>query len=333
MDIRKIGVVGGGAWGTALAQSVSQNGYPVKLWAYEKETVDAINDRNENPVFLPNVALNSTLSATSDFREMSDCDVLLVVSPAQFLGKIAAQLKPHTKPDCPFVICSKGIEIESQLLMSQVLENVIPDAHIAVLSGPSFAIEVAQGLPAALTLACEDEETGLALINALGHTALRLYWSSDVIGAQIGGAIKNVIAIACGICEGKNFGRNAHAALTTRGYSELVTIGKSFGGRAETLTGLSGLGDLILTCSSSKSRNMSLGFALGEGKSLDEILGERKSVTEGGYTSAAIADIAQSRDLELPICTAVDMILKGKCSVDEAIEALLSRPFKAEIII
>ncbi len=330
MGIQKLGVVGAGAWGTALAQSMCYTSCDVMLWAHEKETATEINERNLNTTFLPEIPLNSKIQATSDLEEFRDCDVILLVAPAQFLRKISLDLKNILRPDCPVLICSKGIEIDSLKLMSQILEETMPGSPLAILSGPSFAHEVATNLPSALTLACSDEKLGLELINTLGHTTMRLYWTDDIIGAQIGGAIKNVMAIASGISSGKNLGQNAHAALTTRGFVELVEIGKAFGGRPETLTGLSGLGDLILTCSSPKSRNMSLGHALGQGQTVQEILGGRKSVTEGVYTAEAVAKISREKDLELPISNAVHQILQGNLSVDLAIEALLSRPFKPE---
>ena len=214
--------------------------------------------------------------------------------------------------------------------MSGVVKEVLPDAEIAVLSGPSFAVEVSRNLPTALTLACESQELGARLMAALAHRNFRLYWSSDVSGTQIGGAVKNVLAIAAGIVEGRQFGRNAHAALTTRGFAELVRLGTKLGGRFETLTGLSGLGDLILTCSSIQSRNMSLGVALGQGQALADVLGARKSITEGVYSAGAVVALAAKHGVEMPICEAVHNVVKGHMSVDEAIEALLSRPLRAE---
>ncbi len=228
------------------------------------------------------------------------------------------------------MICTKGVEEELGEFMSGIVKEVLPNARIAVLSGPSFAGEVARNLPTALTLACDSEELGARLTAALGHRSFRLYWTNDVVATQIGGAVKNVLAIAAGIVEGRCFGSNAHAALTTRGFAELVRLGRKLGGRFETLTGLSGLGDLILTCSSPQSRNMSLGLALGQGQSLADILGARKSITEGVYSAGAVVALAKKHGVEMPICEAVHDVVKGRTTVDEAIEALLSRPFRPE---
>lgn len=330
MTIQTIGVVGAGAWGTALAQAVTKSGRDALLWAHESETADEINSAHENRTFLPGIKLDPGLRATGDIAEVAGQDALLMVVPAQHMRAIAAQLAHALPAARPVIICSKGIEQASGELMSSVLAETLPQASLAVLSGPSFAAEVARGLPAALTLACEDEALGQSLAHAIGHATFRPYWSQDVLGAQIGGAIKNVLAIAAGIVVGKKLGANAHAGLTTRGFSEMVRFGTALGARAETLTGLSGLGDLILTCGSPQSRNMSLGIALGEGKTLDEVLGARRSVSEGVYTASAVAGIADSRSLDLPICSAVHGVVSGAVGVDQAIEALLARPIRAE---
>lgn len=331
MSIQTIGIVGAGAWGTALAQAVVQAGRDALVWAYEKETVEGINARHENRTFLPDIKLHPGMRATGDISEMAKRDAILMVVPAQHMRTISSQLAETLPDNRPVIICSKGIEQGSGELMSAVLAETLPNASLAVLSGPSFAAEVARGLPVALTLACKDEELGQALAIAIGHSTFRPYWSKDIVGAQIGGAIKNVLAIAAGIVVGKKLGSNAHAAITTRGFSEMVRFGTALGARAETLTGLSGLGDLILTCGSVQSRNMSLGVALGEGKTLEEILGARKSVSEGVYTASAIAGIAKNHGLDLPICSAVHAVVSGVMSVDQAIEDLLARPIRAEL--
>lgn len=330
MTFQRIGIIGGGAWGTALAQSFCQKGLDVCLWAHESKTVEDINQHRENKTFLPGIELHENLKATSDFAELANCHAILIVTPVQFTRGIVERLHPHLKPRTPLVICSKGIEIKTGTFLSAVLSNVSDAFPLAVLSGPSFAKEVAKNLPVALTLACADQKLGMDLVHTLGQKYFRLYWSDDIIGAQVGGAVKNVMAIACGICQGKGFGPNAHAALMTRGFVELTLISRALGGRTETLSGLSGLGDLLLTCSNIQSRNMSLGVALGEGQSVSTILAERQSVTEGVYTATALYNIGQSLGLELPICSAVYHILQDKSDVDNAIEALLTRPFKAE---
>jgi glycerol-3-phosphate dehydrogenase (NAD(P)+) len=331
MTYQKIGIIGGGAWGTALAQAVIKSGRDALLWAFEAGTVREINEDHLNRTYLPEISLDPSLRATGELADIAACDAILMVAPAQHTRVIAGALAKVLPDERPVVMCSKGIEQTTRKLMSQVMAEALPQAIPAVLSGPSFAAEVANGLPAALTLACEKEEMGEALSLALGHATFRLYWSGDLIGAQIGGAIKNVLAIAAGIVDGKNLGKNAHAAITTRGFAEMVRFGKAMGGRTETLTGLSGLGDLILTCGSPQSRNMSLGVALGQGKTLEEILGARKSVSEGVYTASAVVEIAQNSGLDLPICAAVHSVVSGESGVDEAIEELLARPPRAEL--
>ena len=256
--------------------------------------------------------------------------MILLVVPSQFLRAVAKEIAPHFEAGKPVVICAKGFEETSGTFMSGIVKEVLPEAEVAVLSGPSFAGEVARNLPTALTLACESETLGARLMAALAHRNFRLYWSSDIIGTQVGGTVKNVLAIAAGIVEGREFGRNAHAAVTTRGFAELVRLGTKLGGRFETLTGLSGLGDLILTCSSIQSRNMSLGVALGQGQALAEILGARKSITEGVYSAGAVVALAKKHGIEMPICEAVHNVVKGRMSLNEAIEALLSRPLRPE---
>ncbi len=330
MNIDSVGVIGGGAWGTALAQTLCSAGRKVRLWAREPETVEDINTRRVNRTFLPGVPLSAELQATSELTEVAACDCILMVAPAQHVREISREIASRIKEGQPFVICAKGIERQTGKLMGEVLAETIPQAGLAILSGPSFASEVARGLPAALTLACQKEELGRLLAQRLGHTHFRLYWSSDVVGAEIGGAVKNVLAIAAGIVDGKGLGTNAHAALVTRGFAELRRLGEAMGARPETLIGLSGLGDLILTCGSTQSRNMSLGRALGEGKSLEEVLGQRVAVTEGVFTAAAVARLANEKGIEMPIAEAVHAILDGKLSVDDAISGLVQRPFKAE---
>ena len=326
-----VGIFGGGAWGTALAQSARRAGRDATLWAYESETVSEINSYHTNRVYLPGIALDPAVRATTKAKEVADADLILLVVPAQFLRTVAKEIAPRFDAGKPVVICAKGFEENTGTFMSGVVKEVLPEAEVAVLSGPSFAGEVARNLPTALTLACESEALGAKLMAALAHRNFRLYWSNDVAGTQIGGAVKNVLAIAAGIVEGRQFGRNAHAAVTTRGFAELVRLGTKLGGRFETLTGLSGLGDLILTCSSMQSRNMSLGVALGQGQALADILAARKSITEGVYSASAVVALAKKHGVEMPICEAVHNVVKGQMNVDEAIEALLSRPLRAEI--
>jgi glycerol-3-phosphate dehydrogenase (NAD(P)+) len=330
MGLQSVGIVGAGAWGTALAITSRRAGRDVLIWAYEPETLADINQNHRNETFLPGIGLDRAIEATGRLNEVANCDLLLMATPAQHVRRIAERLAPYLKQSQPLVICSKGIEQASGKLISRVIAEVAPQAQIAVLSGPSFAAEVARGLPAAVTLATAEEAQGRALAHALSHQPFRCYWSDDVIGAEIGGAVKNVYAIAAGIVAGKNFGASAHAALVTRGFAEMVRFGAALGARRETLTGLSGLGDLVLTCGSSQSRNMSLGIALGQGKSLDEALGKRPTVTEGVYTASALIEVAAARGIDMPIAQAVHAVISGRATVDEAIGALLARPLRAE---
>lgn len=330
MNYRRIGVIGGGAWGTALAQTTSGAGHEVVIWAYELETVQEINAHHTNRVYLPGVSLNPRIRATGKGRDLAGCDVLLMVVPTQFMRAVAQEIAPHINEGTPVLICTKGFEDSTGKLMTEVLAEVMPQAVPGVLSGPSFAAEVARGLPAALTVATKDQCLGQELAQALGHKTFRLYWTDDITGVQIGASVKNVLAIAAGIVVGRRLGDSAHAAVTTRGFAELMRFGAALGGRQETLIGLSGLGDLILTCSSTKSRNMSLGVALGQGQTLEQVLGVRKSVSEGVFTAGATMALAERHGVELPICSAVHAVLKGELSIDDAIESLLARPPRPE---
>lgn len=328
--IEKIGVIGGGAWGTALASVAARCGRDVLVWAREPEVVDAINIQHENTTFLPDIPLDPTIRATSELTELGTTDALLSVTPAQALSEVAARIASSLKPGTPFIICSKGIDQKSGQFMADVLKGAAPDVKPAILSGPSFASDVAKSLPTAVTLACDDDDCAKSLAESLNHVTFRPYVSNDVLGAQIGGAVKNVIAIACGIAEGKGYGASARAALTTRGYAELQRFGAALSARPETIGGLSGLGDLILTCNSPQSRNMSLGIELGKGSTLQEVLDARNSVTEGVYTASALAKRADELGVDMPIGKAVNDIVTGKVAVDEAIMTLLSRPLRSE---
>jgi glycerol-3-phosphate dehydrogenase (NAD(P)+) len=330
MALQTVGIVGAGAWGTALGIAARQAGRDVLIWAYEPETADNIKTRHQNPHFLPGVDLDPGIEATARLNEVATCDLLLMVTPAQRLRAIAGELAPYMRSGQPLILCAKGIEQSTGTLLSQVAGEVLPEAQIAVLSGPSFAAEIARGLPAAVTLATAEESHGRALAHALSYPAFRCYWSEDVVGAEIGGAVKNVFAIAAGIVVGKKLGVSAHAALVTRSFAEMVRFGTAFGARRETLTGLSGLGDLVLTCGSPQSRNMSLGIALGQGRALGEVLQARRSVTEGVHTAGALVEMAAARGIDMPIAQAVHAVISGLATVDEAIEALLARPIRSE---
>lgn len=328
--MQNIGVLGAGAWGTALAAAAVEAGRNTLLWAREPEVVSAINETHVNTVYLPQVELNKNLKATQNLSDMADCDAVLLVTPAQHLRSMTSSLVSHLKKGVPLIICSKGIEVQTGKLMSQAIKEVTQKHPVGVLSGPTFAIEVARGLPCAITLATEDDEIGQSLVSAIGLPTFRPYLSDDIIGAQIGGAIKNVLAIATGIAAGLETGENARAAVITRGLAEMMRFGAFFGARRETLMGLSGLGDLILTCSSTQSRNMSLGKAIGEGQTLAEIMAERNSVAEGAHTVEIVYQIAERENLDMPITKAVYHILKEGKQARDIMNNLLARPFTDE---
>lgn len=328
--MEKIGILGGGAWGTALAAAAQQAGRDTLLWAREQGAVDAINQTHENSLFLPGVELDPGLKATADLADLADRDAILMVAPAQYTRVMATELHRHIGAKVPLVICSKGIEVLTGKLLSDAIAEAAPGHPVCVLSGPTFAAEVARGLPCAVTLAAEDEALGTILMQALGLPTFRPYFTTDIIGAQIGGAVKNVLAIATGVAAGLGTGENARAAVITRGLAEIVRFGALYGARRETLMGLSGLGDLILTCSSTQSRNMSLGKAIGEGKSFEEIMAERTSVAEGAHTVDIVHKIAQDKGLDMPITSAVYRILKKGEEARDVMDDLLARPFTDE---
>ena len=323
-----IGIIGAGAWGTALAQALAGNGSAVAIWAHEAELVAELNAAHSNSLFLPEISLSPTIRATSDLNDLAALPVLLVVTPAQHLARVLAGL-PGYRGD--LVLCAKGIEAGSGRLMADVAAMVAPQAALAVLSGPTFAHEVAAGLPTAVTLACAGGEAQWQrLAPILSRPMLRPYYSDDVIGAEIGGAVKNVLAIACGVVEGLGLGQNARAALIARGYAEMLRFGLARGGRAETLAGLCGLGDLVLTCSSTASRNFALGKALGEGQSAAQALAGKTSVAEGAHTAPVLAQLALRDGIDMPIVSAVDTLLRGAAPARQVVAELLARPLKAE---
>ena len=326
----RVGVIGGGAWGTALAQVCARAGREVILWAREPDVVESVNARHENVSFLAGIPLEPQIRATGQLSDLAGADLVLAVPPAQHMRSTLLAFAPHARPGLPVLLCSKGVEQGSLKLMTEVLAETLPEAAPAVLSGPSFAAEVARGLPTAVTLACPDMAQAEKLAEAIATPMFRPYFATDMIGAEAGGAVKNVLAIACGIVEGRGLGRSAHAALITRGFSELTRLAIALGGEAETVAGLCGLGDLVLTCSSPQSRNMSVGLALGKGLTLEEALTGKLSVAEGVASAPAVRDLALKLGVETPICEAVAAILDGKVGVDVAIQALLSRPLREE---
>lgn len=326
-----LSVIGGGAWGTALAHLAAANGVPTKLWAREAAVVESVNARHENAVFLPGAALDPRLTATGMLAEAAAADALLFVTPVQFTRAVLAELCALGAPPAPdILLCSKGVEQKTGAFPANILREVWPAAHAAALSGPSFARDVVRGMPTAVTIAAADEARAKRWVRTIGAPHFRPYYSDDLVGVELGGAIKNVLAIAAGVVDGRGLGESARAALIARGFAEFQRLGAALGARKETMAGLSGLGDLVLTASSPASRNMSLGIALGRGESLASILSGRLSVAEGVATASAIVRLAAAHGVETPICAAVADLVAGARTVDAVIADLLARPFRAE---
>lgn len=326
-----VAVIGGGAWGTALASLAARNGVATLLWAREPEVVDSVNRDHENRRFLPGMALPDALRATMVLSEAGDADAFIFVVPAQFTRSVLTDLRTASSvSEKPLILCSKGIEIATGSLLTEVLAAVWPEAVPAVLSGPSFAADVARGLPTAVTLAAADRDQGARWTATVSAPTFRPYLSDDLVGAELGGAIKNVLAIACGICEGKGFGESARAALMARGFAEFQRLGMAMGARPETMGGLSGLGDLILTCSSRQSRNMSLGYEIGQGGNAAAILAARDTVSEGAASAEPLQALAARHGVDMPICKAVADIVADRVPADDAIMSLLQRPLRQE---
>jgi glycerol-3-phosphate dehydrogenase (NAD(P)+) len=319
----RIAVIGAGAWGTALANAAARAGREVMLWARDPAAVVALTTTRESPR-LPGIKLDERIAATGALADAAGADAVLLVVPAQDLRTAALALAAHLGAGIPVVACAKGIERGTHKFMTEVLVEELPAAMPAILSGPSFATDVARALPTAITLACADEAVAAMLTQALGSQTFRPYHTTDVRGVEIGGAAKNVLAIGAGIVAGRKLGASATAALVTRGFAELARFGRALGARPETLTGLSGLGDVVLSCSSPQSRNFSLGLALAQGRKPDAKL------AEGAFTAAALVELANEKDVEMPIAAAVASVLDGSLSVDAAIESLMARPFRAE---
>ena len=332
-----IGVIGGGAWGTALAQVAASNGTDVLIWVREDDVRRGINEHHQNAAFLPGVPLSPRIRATYDLGALGACDAILVVTPAQHMRAVLADLPQGT---VPLVLCAKGIEEATTSFLHDIAGGMHPRAPLAVLSGPTFAHEVARGLPTAVTLAVADagagEDGGVgvgvgeALRDLLARPHFRPYLTDDVVGAEVGGAVKNVLAIACGVVEGYGLGQNARAALISRGFAEMTRFGLAHGARAETLAGLSGLGDLVLTCSSTSSRNFSLGKGLGEGRPAGELLADRRTVAEGAYTAPVLMRAAARAGIDMPVAAAVQRLLTAEATVADTVAGLLARPLRSE---
>jgi glycerol-3-phosphate dehydrogenase (NAD(P)+) len=325
-----IGVIGAGAWGTALAAAAAQAGRKVTLWAREQSVVDTVLSKHENELFLPGVTLPAAVAATGDLALAAKADALLIGAPAQHLRAALEQLKPHLRPGTPLVLCAKGIERGSGKLMTEVLVEAVPDCEPAILSGPSFARDVARNLPTAVTIAAAKIDIAQALQAAFGHVAFRPYASDDLTGVALGGAAKNVYAIACGIVAGMGLGESARAALLSRSFAELCRLGEAMGARTETLMGLSGLGDLVLTATSASSRNYAFGLDAGKGLPRDELFKPGRPLAEGVATAAALVARANRHNVELPIAETTAEILSGAIALDAAIPRLMSRPLKTE---
>ena len=328
----RFAVLGAGAWGTALAQMIAMQGFRLCLWAYEKETADAINHKHENSIWLPSVRLSPLIHATNDLSALALSDYLFLVPPAQHLRRLTEPLAEQLNPSCSLVICSKGVELSSGLLLHDVLGETLPKRHILALSGPSFAIETARGLPTSTLLACKDLRVAEDLSALLSSATFRPYTSEDVVGCLLGGAVKNVLAIGAGVIIGRGYGENARAAFITRGIAEMRRIAKACGARRTTMSGLAGCGDLVLTCMSVKSRSQSLGYRLGRGESLKDILASRRTVAEGVATASSLIALAKRKNVELPLCQAVYNVLYEEADIDATLHRLMTRPLTVEYL-
>jgi glycerol-3-phosphate dehydrogenase (NAD(P)+) len=331
MKLRTIGVIGGGAWGTALAHLAAKAGSECLLWARDEAMVDAINRDRRNTRYLGTVELDGRIRATADLGEACSADTILLVVPAQAVRGITSEIARLIPEHACLVCCAKGLEIETGLLMSEVISQTLPDHPTGCLSGPTFAAEAARGMPTAVTLAIPDPDLGAALAEAISTTTFRPYFSDDVVGAEVGGAVKNVLAIACGIAAGIGMGENTRAALITRGLAEAIRFATALGGRPETLAGLAGLGDLAMTCASRQSRNFRFGEALGQGVPLANILDEMGGVVEGRHTARATVKRAGDMAVNLPICQAVDAVLNQGADLRATVDGLMRRPLRMEI--
>lgn len=326
----QIAVLGGGAWGTALALTAARGGNEVVLWARDNAVVSRINEKKRNDKYLPETEFDAEITASTDLAICQNAEIVLLVTPAQSTRQLLSELKPQIAPEVPVVLCAKGIEQSTGMLLSQIVTEVLPNVQPAVLSGPSFADDVAKGLPTAVTIAAEKPQAAEHLVETLATPAFRPYASTDILGTQIGGALKNVLAIACGAVAGKGLGASAQAALTARGFAELTRLGTRLGARPETLTGLSGLGDLVLTCSSSQSRNFSFGMALGQGKTAKDLIGEGGKLAEGAHSARIAVQLGHDHNVDLPICSTVARLVEGEMTIDDALASLMARPLKHE---
>ena len=327
--LKNIGIIGAGAWGTALSCILNKK-ENITIWSYEKKTVHQINKYRTNKTFLPNIKIPNNISATNNLKDLMSCKFIFICVPSQFIKKIILKFKNFYKKDMIFVNCSKGIEHSSKLLISDIIKKILPGSEVAILSGPSFAIEVAKKKPTAVTIACKNQNNAKKLAILLNSKNFRCYYTNDVIGVQFGGIIKNILAIASGIVKSQKLGSSAKAALMTRGLSEMKRIGLAYGAKESTFYGLSGLGDLILTCNSELSRNFSTGLLVGKGKKINEIIKSKKTISEGIINSKTIFNLSKKKGIDMPVCGSVYKILYKKNKIKNTIEKILSRDIKKE---
>ena len=327
--LKNIGIIGAGAWGTALSCILNKK-ENITIWSYEKKTVHQINKYRTNKTFLPNIKIPNNISATNNLKDLMSCKFIFICVPSQFIKKIILKFKNFYKKDMIFVNCSKGIEHSSKLLISDIIKKILPGSEVAILSGPSFAIEVAKKKPTAVTIACKNQNNAKKLAILLNSKNFRCYYTNDVIGVQFGGIIKNILAIASGIVKSQKLGSSAKAALMTRGLSEMKRIGLAYGAKESTFYGLSGLGDLILTCNSELSRNFSTGLLVGKGKKINEIIKSKKTISEGIINSKTIFNLSKKKKIEMPVCGKFYKIFFKKNKIKNTIEKILSRDIKKE---
>ncbi|WP_319486835.1 NAD(P)H-dependent glycerol-3-phosphate dehydrogenase [uncultured Cohaesibacter sp.] len=327
---QRISVLGAGAWGTALALNAARAGRDVVLWGRDGATLETISTTHQLPAYLPGITFDQPLETTTDLTEAADADCILLVAPAQVTASIAETIGLYVRKGTPVVLAAKGLEKGTQRMMSEVLADYLPQAIPAILSGPSFASDVARGLPTAVTIAAPSLPLADKLCASLSSQTFRPYASTDLVGVQLGGALKNILAIACGIVLGKKLGASAHAALMTRGFAEMQRLALKLGARSDTLMGLSGFGDVALSCSNHQSRNFAFGFALGEGQTLSDLMAPGAKLSEGAYSARVACELATRHGIEMPVAQAVADVLEQKCSIDEAVIRLMSRPLRAE---
>ncbi|HEY9163039.1 MAG TPA: NAD(P)H-dependent glycerol-3-phosphate dehydrogenase [Magnetovibrio sp.] len=329
--MQSIGIIGAGAFGTAMATAARRAGRDVTVWAFEAEVAHDINTNHINATYLKDAPLDPAIRATTDLAEVCAADAVLVAVPSQHLGRVISDAAAHWRPNVPAMTCSKGVERTTCRLMAEVVKDCLgQDALVATMGGPTFAIELARNLPSAATIACPDSNVAEQLAEALASKHFRAYTTHDIVGAQLGGAVKNVLAIACGIVHGKGLGDNARAALITRGLAEMIRLGLVLGAEPRTLMGMAGLGDVTLTCNAMQSRNFSLGFELGQGRTIDDILKSRKTVAEGYFNAETVTELARRNQVDMPICLAVEAVLAVNADLDAIIHGLLSRPLVNE---